>query len=181
MKKVCITCFEPFDGRDKNISQMVCEIVDAKNVEITKCLLKVSYNKIYDEVKNIMKLDYDLVIMTGEAKSRERLALEKVAINLKSAAIPDNDGDICFNERIDDGSDAYFSNVDVLSLNNKLNELGFDTYVSLSSGSYICNLSYYYGLRLKKNNTKVLFIHYPVKYDKVLDYSKTIEKIIELI
>lgn len=181
MKKVCITCFEPFDGRDKNISQMVCENVDCKNVEIEKCLLKVSYNGIYDAVKNIMDNGYDLVIMTGEAKSRERLALEKVAINLKSANIPDNDGVSCFNEKIDDGADAYFSNIDELNLNKELNELGFDSYVSLSAGSYICNLSYYYGLRLKKNNTKVLFIHYPLKYDKVLEYAEIVGKIIEIL
>ena len=181
MKKVCITCFEAFDGRNKNISKLVLDEINSKYASLTKKTLPVSYNKIKDEIKEIMNNNYDVIILTGEAGGRERLALEKVAINLKSASIPDNDGVKVFNERIDDGNNAYFSNIDVLELNKELNNLGYDCYVSLSAGSYICNLSYYYALRLKNNNTKVLFVHYPIKYNEVEKYKAIIEKIIEII
>lgn len=181
MRKICITSFDPFDGRRVNVSREVVNKLD--DISIIKENLKVSYN-IKPDIERILNNDLDILILTGEAQGRDVLTLEKLAINLKSATRPDNDGTICFNQKIGDGCDAYFSNVDVLELNKKLNDLGYNTKVSLSAGTYVCNLSYYHALEfVKKNNikTKVLFIHYSVDYTKIDEYVKTTKKIIELI
>ena len=181
MNKICITSFDPFDGRTINTSREV--INKLTNHNLVKKDLKVSYN-IKDDIEKILKENYDVLILTGEAQGRENLTIEKLAINLKSASRPDNDGVVYFNERIDNGPDAYFSNVDVIELNRKLNSLGYNTKVSLSAGSYICNLSYYYALKyVKEHNlkTKVIFIHFPINYDMINKYKMTIEKIIEII
>ena len=183
MKKVCLTYFEPFGERRENVSLIVSKDVDNPKVNLDKKGLRVSYDNIEKEIEEIISSNYDLVVLTGEAGGRKKVSLEKLAINLKSAKIPDNDGKICFNERIDNGNDAIFSNVDVISLNEKLKEEGYDLEVSLTAGAYICNLSYYYALKkVKEKNlkTKVIFVHYPVLED-TSSFHKIIERIIDLV
>lgn len=181
---IVLTYFKPFNNNKDNISNSVIKDLSIDNLDIKKYELEVGYNTIESEIDQILKTKPNLLILTGEAGNREYLTIEKVAINLKSSAVEDNLGVKVFNERIDDGLDAYFSNVDILELNKKLNDLGYDAKVSLSAGSFICNLSYFYALKKVNNNnlnTKVLFVHFPRNFTKVSDYQKTIIKIIELL
>ena len=179
---IVLTYFKPFNNNKDNISSSVIKDLDIKDT--IKYELEVGYNTIEDDINRILSTNPDILLLTGEASSREVLTIEKLAINLKSSEVSDNLGLKVFNERIDDGLDAYFSNVDVLKLNKELNSLGCNSRVSLSAGSFICNLSYYYALRkAKKENlkTKVLFIHFPRNFNMIEDYQNTIKKIIEIL
>ncbi len=91
--------------------------------------------------------------------------LERVALNMLDFDIPDNKG----NERreipiIKGEKGAFFSAVSVRTLHEALKSRGFETKVSNSAGTYICNLVYFLSLRFAENGggkTKVLFVHMP--------------------
>ena len=183
MKKVCLTYFEAFGNRSENISMKVASDVEAKGITLDKVEFKVSYDEISQEVSSVVNRGYDLIILTGEAGGRSKVTLEKVALNLKSAIISDNYGKYYFNERIDDGDAAYFSNLDVLDLAKRLKEEGYNIDASLSAGSYLCNMSYFYALKevyKKKLETKVVFVHFPIN-ENIKEDKEIIERLIEIV
>lgn len=163
MNNCIITAFYPFGNRNVNSSM---EAVKKLDLDIRKEYLDVSYNKTPTEVIELLKNNPDLLILTGEAGARKYVSLEMVAINHMHASIPDNDNVFIQNKKICDGKEAYFSNINCYELNDYLKNKGFNTYVSLSAGSFICNLSYYTALKYVSDNnlkTKVLFIHFPIE------------------
>ena len=185
MEKIFLTCFEPFGSRSINISQMVVDRIRINdNRLLEKKTLKVSYLDIDKEISEILNTNCDYLLLTGEAGSRAHISLEKVAINQKSAKISDNYGVLFVNKRIDEDNNEYYTNIDVEKLNKILQEKGFDTEVSNNAGTFLCNMSYFLALRhVKKYNlkTKVLFIHFPTDENRLLEYQRTLEEILELL
>lgn len=174
-----LTSFESFNGRKENVSSLVCEKIYENYIK--KIVLPVSWRETPIKVKELLKLNPDFLILTGEAGNRTKVSIEYVAINLMNANISDNDGVLIKNKKIDDGNDAYFSNYDCIELVNLINEK-YDCGLSLTAGSYICNLSYYIALRdimENKLKTKVIFVHFPGEYkdEYVLILQEIIKKL----
>lgn len=180
MKKVLLTCFEPFDNREKNVSMEVTEvIIDNKDklsnngYSVDLIYLPVSWNNSFIKLKDIIS-EYDYILLCGEANGRKNVLMEYVAINLMHASIPDNDGLILENKKISENQNAFFSNIDLFSLSKKIN-IG----VSLTAGSYLCNYIYYKTLEtihMNKLDTKCMFIHFPVPYIEL--YKQSLKSII---
>ena len=90
--------------------------------------------------KEILRVEPDLVVATGQGGSRPDMTIERVAINLDDAQGPDNKG----NQPIDvpiipDGPAAYFSSLPVKSCTAAMVEAGIPTSVSHTAGTYLCN------------------------------------------
>jgi pyroglutamyl-peptidase len=68
------------------------------------------------------------------------LSLERVAINVNDARIPDNDGqqpiDTCV---IEAAPDAYFSKLPLKRMLKTLHDEGIPAHISNSAGTYVCN------------------------------------------
>lgn len=163
-KSIFVTAFKPFGSRTINSSmEAVKNIKSDAQVKI----LDVSFSKTPKEVIDILDNNPDMLILTGEAGGRSKVSLEYVAINHYNANMPDNDGVIIKDKKIiDNGENAYFSNVPCYEINSMLEKKGFNSYVSLTAGSFVCNLSYYIALNYIKEKglkTKVLFIHFPIE------------------
>lgn len=184
INKIIVTAFEAFDGRNTNIS---LEVLKAIDTDIVKKTIPVSYKKAPIEIKKILEEKPDILVLTGEALSRNKLTIEKFAYNEEGAKIPDNDGILIEKELIDHrGLVKYQSNIDVDLVKEKLNN--DDILVSIDPGRFICNLVYYTALsEIDKQNlaTKVVFIHYPGEKDsKIIKeifpiYIKNIIKLME--
>ena len=94
-KKILITGFEPFDGDAINPSSRLLDWLSLQkfNFNIQTKLLPVSFKKAYPILSNsIDEFKPTHVILTGFAKNRKELTLERIAINWVDARIPDNDG-----------------------------------------------------------------------------------------
>lgn len=183
MSNIIITAFEPFNQRNTNTSLEVLDNIKSKN--ISKKTLPVSWSRALEDVKNILDLGPNLLVLCGEAAGRKKITIEKIAINYMDASIADNDGVINRNKKIFEGLDGYFSNVDIFDIINKVNKDEEKVLMSLSAGSYICNATYYQALSKVYGNTlstKVIFIHIPVsenEEDIKEKFPRIIEKIIE--
>ena len=150
MISVLITGFEPFGGRDRNLSWDVA-------AKAASC------DSFKDWVSLLQYMKPDVMPMLGMAAKRERISVERLAVNLQDARIPDNEGFLPVDRPIfPDGENALFSTLPAKSIASAINDTGIDAAVSESGGLYVCNTAFYTALyRTRTTCTKVGFIHLP--------------------
>lgn len=166
MKKLLISGFEPFGTEKINPSwEAVRRLPDEiGEYSLTKIQIPVVFQDAANEViKAADKILPDAIICVGQAGGREAITPELVAINLRYARIPDNNGNQPKDEPISDcGENAYFSTLPVRRMTEAISDSGIASQVSYSAGAYVCNdvlytlLEHYNG-----TNTRVCFIHVP--------------------
>lgn len=167
MTTIVITGFLPFGKVKINPSSEILKVLenDYDNLQLIKVELPVVYDKCFDVLKKVI-LEYQpqYVIAMGVANSRKVLSIEKQAINLKKAIIPDNDGNLFNNnDEVIEGSALYLKiNLDVNYFHNKLIDNNIMNNVSNNAGSYVCN-NLYYHLLYNENSLhyKAIFVHLP--------------------
>lgn len=169
MSRVLLTGFEPFGKYSENSSWAVAEKVAAYGVvgaEVIPRRLPVSFAGVGIALrKAVEECHPDVIIMLGQCAGVDYIKLERIAINMMDATIPDNDGYLPDEEPIcATGAAALFTNTDIKDLRRVVEELGIPAKVSNSAGLYVCNRTYYEALRLcnEKPGMKALFVHLPL-------------------
>lgn len=166
--KVLITGFSPFGGETINPAlEAVNELPDTiEGAEIIKAELPVVFNGgalVLEEL--IITHRPEVVICVGQAGSRAAISVERVAINLQDARIPDNEGKTPVDEQVKaDGKDAYFSNLPTRAMVQALGEQGIPAVLSYSAGTYVCNDAMYhllYWIDKRWQDLRGGFIHVP--------------------
>lgn len=174
--KIMITGFDPFGGEPVNpafeaIKLMPDEIGGAQIVKLEVPTVFRKAGKTLEE--GIEKELPDAVICVGQAGGRSGMSVEKVAINLQDARIPDNEGNQPIDEAIkEDGATAYFAAVPVKAMVAKMRENGIPAFVSYTAGTYVCNDLMYSLLYLadkKYPNIRGGFIHVPYAMGQTVD------------
>lgn len=196
MKVVLITGFDPFDGEKVNPAWEVAKQLDQKIIGecviYSKQLPTVFQKSLQVLQSYIEEIQPSFIICIGQAGGRADITLERVAINIDDARIPDNEG----NQPIDvsvvkDGPAAYFSTLPIKSIVKQLRENGIPASVSQTAGTFVCN-HVFYGLMhmLAKGNTNIRagFVHIPFLLEQAISYQgqpsmslTTITKGIELL
>ena len=166
MKKLLITGFEPFGGEKINPSwEAVSRLPDQiGEYSLTKLCLPVVFGKAADVVINMAaKLNPDAIISVGQAGGRSAITPELVAINLRHASIPDNEGNQPKDEPIiKDGENAYFVTIPARRISEAVSSAGISSQVSYSAGAYVCNDLLYTLLNLYNGSATLCgFIHIP--------------------
>lgn len=187
--RVLLTGFEPFGGSDinsswetaYNIGQLAISGVEMKIVQLPVSFI--GSGKLIRKLLQTYKPD--ALVMLGQRGKGQNIDIERIAVNMMDSMNPDNDG---FHPQeqpiINDGINAYFSNVPVKALKDALLKMDIPSKVSNSAGLYVCNCAYYNALSEiyeKGLSTKSVFVHLPKISD---DFSiellvKSIKKIIE--
>lgn len=177
MKKIVITGFEPFDNEKINPSQelLTFEEINQTNLEIYKLLLPVTIKEAGNMItKMINEQNPDYLISFGLNGRKTHIALERVAINMVDARIPDNNGEQPKDMIIKkDGPVAYWSTLPLRTMEIKLKEAGIPAKISYSAGTYICNYVMYSALHFIKEkglNTKAGFIHIPFLPEQCVEH-----------
>ena len=168
MQKVLITGFEPFGGERLNPSWEVVKQLNDMELVGTRIVARQlpcvfgaaleALNAAIDEVQPVM------VLAIGQAGGRTDITIERVAINVDDARIPDNQGQQPVDEPIVAGGPAaYFSTLPIKARVSSMREAGIPAAVSQTAGTYVCN-HVMYGLlhRLSgQREVKGGFIHIP--------------------
>jgi len=162
MKKIILTAFEPFGDNDINptidILNNIPDVIN--NIKIIKKILPVVYDKCFDLLEPIIKKEKpDYVIGMGLAGGRKNICIERIAVNMKSASIADNEGNMYKGEVITKkGIVGYFTNLpyeQLITVDKKID-------YSFSAGTYICNNLFYLVMEYVNNkDIKGGFIHVP--------------------
>jgi pyroglutamyl-peptidase len=105
-----------------------------------------------------------LVLCVGLAGGRAQLSLERVAINLDDARIPDNAGRRPVDAPVVAGGPAaYFSTLPLKAMLLALRTAGIPAEVSHSAGTYVCNHVFYGLMHALRSRPSVRggFVHIP--------------------
>ncbi|MBV9552188.1 MAG: pyroglutamyl-peptidase I [Alphaproteobacteria bacterium] len=145
--KALVTGFEPFGGEALNPSLVAIRRLPARlgDIALTAAVLPVVYDEVLPRLRAaIASAAPDIVLCTGLAGGRPALSLERVAINIDDARIPDNAG----NQPIDrpvaaDGPPAYFATLPLKAAVAALRNAGLPAIVSNSAGTFLCNHAFY--------------------------------------
>lgn len=166
MQKILITGFEPFGGETINPSweavKSLPEVIS--EYSLTKLLLPVVFGEAASlALKTAEEMNLDFILCIGQAGGRAEVTPELVAINLRHASIPDNNGNQPKDEPIKAGAPAaYFSTIPARKIADAINAAGVPSKLSYSAGAYVCNdLLYTLLSHYENSNTKVGFIHIP--------------------
>ncbi len=166
--KVLITGFMPFGGESTNPAyeavKLLPDFID--DIEIIKKEISVVFGKCIRELeKHIIEHSPDVVLCVGQAGGRAGISVEKVAINLREARIPDNDGNQPVDKKIiEDGPDAYFAKLPIKNMVLAMQNESVPSHISYTAGTYVCNDIMYGLLHLintKYNHLQGGFIHVP--------------------
>jgi pyroglutamyl-peptidase len=85
-----------------------------------------------------------LVVATGQAGGRNAISLERVAINVNDARIPDNAGAQPVDTPvIDSGPAAYFTTLPIKAMRAAMLQAGIAAEVSQTAGTFVCNHVFY--------------------------------------
>ena len=163
---VLLTGFEPYWDYPENSSWMVAEEVAARGVgNIVAEQMPVSFSHVASVFHiAVEKHRPDLIIMLGQSGGSDRVKLERVALNLMDARLPDNDGYIPNEEAIQrDAPEALFTNLPIKDLRMAIEKQGIAVKISNSCGLYVCNRLYYEALMMcrEKMEMKAIFMHLP--------------------
>jgi len=115
--------------------------------------------------KAIIDTRPDIVLCVGLAGGRAELSLERVAINVDDARIPDNDRQQPVDRPIVAGGPAaYFASLPIKAAVVALREAGLPASVSNSAGTFVCNHVFYSLMHLAATRFQAIrggFLHIP--------------------
>ncbi len=160
--------FAPFGGEMVNPSWQAVRALDGAMIESHQ-VVAVELPCEFDRALHVLwhalrKTEPRVAIAVGLAGGREGISLERVAINLIDARIPDNAGA----QPVDvpvlrGGAAAFFATLPVKASLLALQEAGIPAHLSQTAGTYVCNQVFYallHALR-RQRNTRAGFIHVP--------------------
>lgn len=166
--KVLITGFDAFGDETTNPSWLAVQSLETSMAgsEIIKLQLPTLFRKVTTVLKKALcEHTPDVVILVGVAGKRAEISVERIAINLEDARIPDNEGAQPIDEPVcADGEAAYFSTLPIKTITVALKEAGIPAHVSNSAGTFVCNHAFYNLLHLARKEFPALrggFIHIP--------------------
>lgn len=145
---ILLTGFAPFGGEDANPSWQAASALDGERIgghRVVARLLPVEFGASLRALQAALDaVRPTLVLCIGQAGGRAQLSLERVAINVDDARIPDNAGASPIDEPIaGDGPAAYFATLPIKAMLAALREAGVPAEVSQTAGTYVCNHVFY--------------------------------------
>lgn len=167
MTSLLVTGFEPFGGHERNPSAEVARALDGERLgdaTVRGLVLPVAFGRAEAALAEaIERLRPARVLSLGLAPRRHEIGVERVAINLCDAPIPDNDGCCPAEGPLDpQGPAARFATLPVKAIAQALVDAGLPATVSLSAGSYVCNALFYALLaEAERRAVPAGFVHLP--------------------
>ena len=141
--KILITGFEPFGGESVNPAYEAVKLLPdmAGDIQIVKMEIPTVFGEAGKVVETgILQHQPDAVICVGQAGRRADIGVERVAINLVEASIPDNAGNQPMDVKVqEDGDTAYFATIPVKAMIKNIKDHGIPASISYTAGTYVCN------------------------------------------
>src|SRR5256885_193624 len=166
--KALVTGFEPFGDDPINPALDALHRLPRRlgDTEIATWILPTVFGRALDALDNALTATRpDLVLAVGLAGGRAALSLERVAINLDDARIPDNDGGQPIDRAIvPGGPPAYFATLPIKAAVLALRREGLPAIVSNTAGTFVCNHVFYGLMHLAATRRPTLrggFLHVP--------------------
>lgn len=168
LPRILITGFAPFGGESMNPSWEVARSLHGRRVAGHRIEARELPTEFAGSLRGLKRALREvrptIVLGVGQAGGRDRLSIERVAINLNDARIPDNAHAQPVDEPvIAGGPAAYFSTLPIKAMLAALVAQGIPAEISNSAGTYVCNHVAYAMAHLTAGRRQVRsgFIHIP--------------------
>jgi len=166
--RALVTGFEPFGGDPINPALEALRRLPARlgRVELATRVLPTEFGTALDALDDALATTLpELVLCVGLAGRRAALSLERVAINLEDARLPDNAGQQPIDRPIvPNAPAAYFATLPVKAAVAALRAAGLPAAVSNTAGTFVCN-HVFYGLMHRAATGRLAmrggFLHVP--------------------
>jgi pyroglutamyl-peptidase len=149
VQNVLLTGFEPFDKAAVNPSWEAVRQLDGVSLSegvtmVAHCLPCAFATAAETLLQLINELQPAMVIATGLGPGRSDISIERVAINVNDARIPDNLGAQPIDTAVVEGGPAaYFSTLPIKGMVKAVRDAGIAASVSQTAGTFVCNQVYY--------------------------------------
>lgn len=165
---VLLTGFEPFGGQARNPSAEIARALDGRTIRghrVVGAVLPCAFDVSGQRLRRLLRRHRPgLVIACGLAGGRAGFTVERVAINLQDARIPDHRGAQPVDRPVVRGGPAAcWSTLPVKAIVARLNRAGVAAAVSQTAGTFVCNHVFYllmHALR-RSRRTRGGFVHVP--------------------
>jgi pyroglutamyl-peptidase len=182
---IIFTGFDAFDGSDVNPSQVAVERLDRgllRDVGVPHDVFEVTHTlvtccneawaKVQAEVRAVASKGEDFaLILTGMAGNRDRICLERFALNVRAYRIDDNHGHRWQEEYIDSTApDALRCQLPLFKIVEELEHNGVRADISNYAGTFVCNETYFRAMQKWQqlpNCKGIIFVHVPQPIDYV--------------
>ena len=170
---VLLTGFEAFgddpSGQGLNPSALVARALHGKRIaghRVVASVLPCVFGQSVTTLKALVLAHRPvLVVCVGQAGGRAGISIERIAVNLDDAPLPDNAGQMVRNTPVvASGPAAYFSTLPVQAMLAALQSTGTPCELSSSAGHFVCNHVFYALMHLlakKKSAVRGGFVHVP--------------------
>ena len=165
--RILVTGFEPFGGDSVNPSWLVAQHLSRASIAGAQlqalqlpCVFGLSAQVL---AQALVQHQPDVVLALGLAQGREGISIERVAINVDDARIPDNAGQQPIDTPVVPGGPAaYFSTLPIKRLAQGLQQAGHPVHISQTAGTFVCN-HVFYALQHHLRGQHVMsgFVHLP--------------------
>ena len=173
--KIIVTGFDPFGGEKINPSiECVKALPDIEGVELIRLELPTVFKESAQRLNEVINdVKPDAVLSVGQAGGRPGITMERIAINVDDARIPDNISQQPIDETIQTkGAAAYFSTLPIKRIVKAIREAGISAEVSNSAGTFVCNHIMYQALFAATKADKPFkagFMHIPFIPEQTAD------------
>lgn len=163
-----VTAFDAFGGESVNPALEVVNLLP--NTVLGHEIIKVELPTVFQKSRTVLteavrRENPDVLLSVGQAGGVSAIRVERVAINMDDARIPDNEGQEPIDCLIEEnGAPAYFSNLPIKRMVSDLEARGIPAQVSNSAGTFVCNHVMYQGLFLVDQEFPEMlagFVHLP--------------------
>ena len=166
MKKLLITGFDPFGGGTVNPSWEAVKLLPDRIEDYELCKLEIptifgiAARTVLEKAEQLRP---DVILCVGQAGGRDAVTPERIGVNIRTARIPDNAGNVPREQPVvPDGPDGLFATIPVAEMTKAICDAGFPGKVSNTAGTFVCNDTLYTLLhRYRGTPVRVGFIHVP--------------------
>jgi len=166
MTTVLLTGFEPFGGDAANPSGEAVHLVASRWTGpelLVTAVLPVTFAGAAARLRELIgEHRPDVVIAAGLAGGRTAIGVERVAVNLVDARIPDNDGEQPVDvPSVPDAPAAHFATLPVKEIVGRIAAAGIPVELSYSAGTFVCNHVFFTALESAASPARAGFVHVP--------------------
>lgn len=145
---VLVTGFDAFDGQELNPSWLLAQGLHGSQLaghRVVAAQLPTCFGRSLQQLDDLLeRWQPTLVLCLGLAGQRQALSIERVAINVDDARIPDNAGVQPVDEPVVAGAPAaYFSRLPIKAMAQAVATLGVPVEISQTAGTFVCNHVFY--------------------------------------
>ncbi|RAO76535.1 pyroglutamyl-peptidase I [Dyella jiangningensis] len=166
--RILLTGFTPFGDETINPSWEAVRVLHDREIgghRVVARLLPTVFAASRHELESaVREIQPAILLGVGQAGGRSRLSIERVAINVQDARLPDNEGAQPIDEPVmPGGPSAYFSTLPIKAMLAALQAAGLPAEVSNTAGTYVCNHVAYLMLHLATlaPGARAGFMHIP--------------------